>query len=192
MQRQIRLNSEAADILARGGKDGTREGSSSCSSGDSMYQTDFSSNLTTNTTGNSSTGEVSSSPESVSKEKLLETSEDDALETSQDLVQTNFQKKIWNSSQDHVNPPSLSRGSSGSSHVVRIFFTAFWSHFRLLSGVERVPAKACKPARLPVWEDCRPVCLLHSVGFILISKNSIFHRIIFSCWRVRDSDDLCV
>jgi len=119
LQRQIRLNSEAADIMARGGKDGTREGSSSCSSGDSMYQTDFSSNLTTNTTGNSSAGEVDqpSSPESVSKEKLLETSEDDALETSQDLVQTNFQKKIWNSSQDHVNPPSLSRGSSGSSHV---------------------------------------------------------------------------
>jgi len=134
LQRQIRLNSEAADILARGGKDATREGSSSCSSGDSgmyhtdpgmyhttdsgMYHTDFSSNLT-NTTGNSSAGDVdhSSSPESVSKEKLRETSEDDALETSQDLVQTNFQNKIWNSSQDHVNPPSLSRGSAGSSHV---------------------------------------------------------------------------
>ena len=137
LQRQIRLNSEAADILARGGKEATREGSSSCSSGDSgmyhtdpgmyhttdsgMYHTDFSSNLT-NTTGNGSAGEVdhSSSPESVSKEKLRETSEDDALETSQDLVQTNFQNKIWNSSQDHVNPPSLSRGSAGSSHVVRI------------------------------------------------------------------------
>ena len=122
LQRQIRLNSEAADILARGGKDATREGSSSCSSGDSgMYHTDFSSNLT-NTTGNSSSGDGdhSSSPESISKEKLLETSEDDALETSQDLVQTNFQNKIWNSSQDHVNPPSLSRGSAGSSHVVSI------------------------------------------------------------------------
>ena len=124
LQRQIRLNSEAADILARGANDvvsDTREGSISCSSGDSVYHTD--SNLTNTTTGNSSAGEVehSRSPKSVSKEKLLETSEDDTLGTSQELIQTNIQKETWNSSLDHVSPPSLPRGSAGSSHVVRSF-----------------------------------------------------------------------
>ena len=134
LQRQIRLNSEAADIIDDitdgGRKEDVREGSSS---GDSMYHTDFSSNLTSNTSGSGTGGEhdqdqdhdqstdhTSRSPESVSREKLLETSEDDAvLETSLDLVSTNFQRKVWNSSQDQVHPPSLLRGSVGSSHVVR-------------------------------------------------------------------------
>ena len=130
LQRQIRLNSEAADIIdditARGRKEDVREGSSS---GDSMYHTDFSSNLTSNTSGgehdqdqdqDQSTDHSSRSPESVSREKLLETSEDDVvLETSLDLVSTNFQRKAWNSSQDQVQPPSLLRGIVESSHVVR-------------------------------------------------------------------------
>ena len=129
LQRQIRLNSEAADIIdditAGGRKEDVREGSSS---GDSMYHTDFSSNLTSNTSGgehdqdqDQSTDHSSRSPESVSREKLLETSEDDVvLETSLDLVSTNFQRKAWNSSQDQVHPPSLPRGIVGSSHPVRI------------------------------------------------------------------------
>ena len=130
LQRQIRLNSEAADIIdditGGGRKEDVREGSSS---GDSMYHTDFSSNLTSNTSGgehdqdqdqDQSTDHSSRSPESVSREKLLETSEDDAvLETSLDLVSTNFQRKAWNSSQDQVQPPSLPRGIVKSSHVVR-------------------------------------------------------------------------
>ena len=128
LQRQIRLNSEAADIIdditAGGRKEDVREGSSS---GDSMYHTDFSSNLTSNTSGgehdqdqDQSTDHSSRSPESVSREKLLETSEDDVvLETSLDLVSTNFQRKAWNSSQDQVQPPSLLRGIVGSSHAVR-------------------------------------------------------------------------
>jgi len=128
LQRQIRLNSEAADIIdditGGGRKEDVREGSSS---GDSMYHTDFSSNLTSNTSGgehdqdqdqDQSTDHSSRSPESVSREKLLETSEDDVvLETSLDLVSTNFQKKAWNSSQDQVQPPSLLRGIVESSHV---------------------------------------------------------------------------
>ena len=128
LQRQIRLNSEAADIIdditAGGRKEDVREGSSS---GDSMYHTDFSSNLTSNTSGgehdqdqDQSTDHSSRSPESVSREKLLETSEDDVvLETSLDLVSTNFQRKAWNSSQDQVQPPFLPRGNVGSSHAVR-------------------------------------------------------------------------
>ena len=141
LQRQIRLNSEAADILARGANDvvsDTREGSISCSSGDSVYHTG--SNLTNTTTGNSSAGEVehSRSPKSVSKEKLLETSEDDTLGTSQELIQTNIQKETWNSSLDHVSPPSLPRGSAGSSHVVRsLSLTVGTIHF-LSPGVEAV------------------------------------------------------
>ena len=107
-----------------------------------MYQTDFSSNnssnLTNNTTGNSSAGDVdhSSSLESASKEKLLETSEDDALETSQDMVQTNFQKKAWNSSKDDVHPPSLSRAGTGSSHVVRTYLISDFG-FHLISWTNK-------------------------------------------------------
>ena len=124
LERQIRLNSEAADIIdditAGGRKEDVREGSSS---GDSMYHTDFSSNLTSNTSGGDQDQDQdhsSISPESVSREKLLETSEDDVvLETSLDLVSTNFQRKAWNSSQDQVQPPSLPRGNVGSGHAVR-------------------------------------------------------------------------